>query len=71
MVGGTIWYRDADFDGYGNPNLTTSACTQPPGYVSNNLDCNDLDQSINPDAFEIIGDNIDNNCNGEIDEQPQ
>ena len=71
LVGGTIWYRDADFDGYGNPNLTTSACTQPPGYVSNNLDCNDLDQSINPDAFEIIGDNIDNNCNGEIDEQPQ
>ncbi len=71
LVGGTVWYRDSDFDGFGTPNVTTNACTQPTGYVSNNLDCNDQDQAINPNAFEIIGDNIDNNCNGETDEQPE
>ena len=31
-------------------------------------DCNDNDPTINPDAEELCGDGIDNNCNGEIDE---
>jgi len=31
-------------------------------------DCDDDDPSVNPDADEICDDEIDNNCNGEIDE---
>ncbi len=31
-------------------------------------DCNDLDPLINPDAPELLGDEIDNNCNSKIDE---
>jgi len=37
------WYADEDDDGYGDPNLKLKRCTQPVGYVSNNLDLCPLD----------------------------
>lgn len=37
----TIWYEDADGDGLGNPAISQSACTQPPGYVANSQDTDD------------------------------
>lgn len=61
------YYRDLDGDGYGNPNVTNQACSAPTGYVSNNLDCNDSNGGIYPGATELC-DNMDNNCNGQIDE---
>ena len=60
-----LYYLDADGDGFGNPLDVISSClfTPLPGYVFNNLDCNDDDPDINPNAPEIPCDNIDNNCN--------
>lgn len=42
------FYQDADGDGYGNPIIFLYYSLRPTGYVTNNLDCNDQDQYINP-----------------------
>lgn len=62
------WYDDADGDGFGNPLSIIIDCDQPEGYVSNNTDCDDTDELVNPDATEIADNDIDDDCDGEIDE---
>jgi hypothetical protein len=63
----TTYYQDADGDGYGDPSTTRNAIAQPPGYVTNNKDCNDRAANINPDATEICDDGKDNDCDGDTD----
>ncbi|MFA6010877.1 MAG: DUF1566 domain-containing protein, partial [Desulfobacteraceae bacterium] len=63
------WYQDSDSDGFGNVNSLLASEIQPAGYVNNSFDCNDGESSINPMAVDI-GDGIDNNCNGDMDELP-
>lgn len=57
------FFVDADGDGFGSTSLTVEACTTPEGFVENSDDCLDSDPAVNPDAVEIPGDGIDNDCN--------
>ena len=62
------YYRDADGDGYGNAAISTTSCSQPTGYVTNSTDCDDTKSSVHPNATEVCGNGIDDNCNGQTDE---
>ena len=66
-TGSTLWYADVDSDGYGDPTVFVESCVALEGYIDNNLDCDDIDSNRNPDIIEIC-DQIDNNCNGILDE---
>lgn len=43
-----VWFLDFDGDGYGNPGFWVGQCTQPVGYVLNNLDPDDNNKLIIP-----------------------
>ena len=62
------FFKDADRDGYGDPNSFVEAEEQPEGYVLDNTDCNDEDASIYPNATELC-DELDNDCDESIDEE--
>lgn len=62
----TNYYVDGDSDGYGNPNNSLLACSQPNGYVTNNLDIDDADPGINPGNSEIADNHIDENGDGKF-----
>lgn len=63
----TTFYADTDEDSFGDPDNVVRACAQPLGYVTNNRDCNDLDEFISPEGDEIC-DDIDNDCDTFVDE---
>lgn len=65
----STYYQDADGDGFGTVAATDTNClgAAPAGFVANNLDCDDSDPDISPDAPELI-DGLDNDCNGLTDD---
>lgn len=61
------WYKDADGDGYGDPESALTQTAQISGYLDSSGDCNDYDAAVYPGALELC-DGKDNNCNGTVDE---
>ena len=55
------WYVDDDDDGYGAGD-GWPGCDQPAGWVGLRGDCDDENAEVNPDAEEICGDGLDNDC---------
>lgn len=61
----TPWYRDADGDGLGDPDVMVVACEAQPGFVQNNNDCNDsiaLGSSCSDGVPCTVQDTYDANC---------
>jgi hypothetical protein len=67
----TVWFRDADLDGFGAGSATVMACAAPPGsgLAPVGGDCDDSRLSVNPGAPELCN-GADDNCNGLRDEGP-
>ncbi len=63
------YFADLDGDSFGDAGATLDTClaSLPEGFAANNLDCDDLNPDIHPDAEEVA-DSLDNNCNGMVDE---
>ena len=64
---GVALYPDMDYDGFGDAFADpVLACSEycPYATSTNNLDCDDTDQSINPDQTEIPNNSIDEDCSG-------
>lgn len=62
ITGRYSYYPDADGDGFGDGAAPTLDCTLPDGHVNNGTDCDDSDPEVHPDALELCGDGVDNNC---------
>jgi len=64
-----LWFSDVDGDLFGDhldPGVG-SGCPAPLGTVDNNLDCDDAEPLVNPDALEMCEDLIVNDCDTLVD----
>ncbi len=62
----SMYYRDADGDGFGNPENSLEACAAPPGFVIEQSDCDDTRPSVSPQGVEACN-GLDDDCDGNID----
>ena len=63
----SVWYADADSDGFGDAAVTDTECSQPSGYVADDTDCDDTVATTYPGADEYCN-GVDDDCDGTIDE---
>ena len=66
-AGGSVWYADADADGYGDAAVAQTECVAPWGYLADDTDCDDSVATIHPDAAEACN-SLDDDCDGLVDE---
>ena len=64
---GSVWYADADTDGFGALADTVASCDAPAGYGTDATDCNDADPTVNPAAAEVCN-GVDDDCDGATDD---
>ncbi len=64
LVDSSVWYRDADGDGYGDPDDSLISCEAPSGWVDNSGDCDDACGACWSGRDEICNDGVDNDCDG-------
>jgi hypothetical protein len=66
-IDAATWYADTDTDGFGDADISYSACEAPPGFMADSSDCDDEDDAAFPGADETC-DGTDNDCDGVTDE---
>ena len=65
------YYYDGDDDGFGAVDSLTRTCDTVKGYIEAGGDCDDGDEFVNPDAVEVCGDGVDNDCSTTEDDACQ
>jgi hypothetical protein len=63
-VNPTTFFEDNDGDGFGTYDSVITACDAPFGYATSGDDCDDTNPYTSPDALEVVGDGIDQDCDG-------
>jgi hypothetical protein len=63
----TVFYADADGDGFAGDSIMVEACAAPDGFEAEATDCDDLNADVNPDAAEVC-DGWDNDCDELVDD---
>ncbi len=66
-VDSSVWYADADGDGYGDAAVQSVACVAPDAYVADSSDCDDAEGEVHPGRTEFCN-GLDDDCDGETDE---
>jgi hypothetical protein len=63
-AGAEEYYTDADGDGYGVSSTLELRCEPDTNQTSEDGDCADDDELVNPGATEVCNDGVDNDCDG-------
>ena len=64
---GTPFFGDQDGDGYGDAANMVVACAASDGVVDNDLDCDDADSAVSPEAWEACN-GVDDDCDRLVDD---